>query len=289
MWGHGAVDFAGSGVVHAIGGWVALAGAIVLGPRVGKFKDGKPQIIPAHNIPMALIGCFILAFGWFGFNPGSTLGASGGGNLRIGVIATNTMLASAAGAFAALILIQLKTKKFDPGMACNGMLAGLVAITCPCAFVNSFGAVALGAIAGLLVVISCQVVERCGVDDPVGAVSVHGVCGLWGLLSLGIFADGSFGGGWNSGAAAGVAGILYDHTRNGTGQLLAQVLDCVVNVAWAFGTAFIFFKIQNALTPGGIRAKREDEIGGMDIPEMGVLAYPGAYADEASEPAAVPT
>jgi Amt family ammonium transporter len=153
MWGHGAVDFAGSGVVHAIGGWTALAGAIVLGPRIGKFKNGKPVTIPGHNIPMALIGCFILAFGWFGFNPGSTLGASGGGNLRIGVIATNTMLASAAGAFASLLLIHFQTKKFDPGMACNGMLAGLVAITCPCAFVDSFGAVALGAIAGLIVVL----------------------------------------------------------------------------------------------------------------------------------------
>lgn len=284
IWGHGAVDFAGSGVVHAIGGWTALAGAVVLGPRIGKFVNGKAVTIPGHNIPMALIGCFILAFGWFGFNPGSTLGASGGGNLRIGVIATNTMLASAAGAFAALILIQLKTKKFDPGMACNGMLAGLVAITCPCAFVNSFGAVALGAIAGLLVVFSCQIVERMGVDDPVGAVSVHGTCGLWGLLSLGIFGDGSFGSGWNSGSSAGVAGILYDHTMNGWGQLLAQVLDCCVNFAWAFGVAFIFFKIQNALTPGGIRAKKGDEIGGMDIPEMGVLAYPGAYGEPTEVP-----
>jgi Amt family ammonium transporter len=278
--GHGAVDFAGSGVVHAIGGWTALAGAIVLGPRIGKYKDGKPQVIPAHNIPMALIGCFILAFGWFGFNPGSTLGASGAGNLRIGVIATNTMLASAAGAFASLMIIHFQTKKFDPGMACNGMLAGLVAITCPCAFVDSFGAVALGAIAGIIVVFSCQIVEKMGVDDPVGAVSVHGVCGIWGLISLGIFGDGTFGQSWNGGSTAGVAGILYDHSSNGTGQLLAQLVDSAVNIAWSFGVAFVFFKIQNALTPGGIRAKREDEIGGMDIPEMGVLAYPGLYGDQ---------
>jgi Amt family ammonium transporter len=290
MWGHGAVDFAGSGVVHAIGGWTALAGALVLGPRLGKFRNGKPVAIPAHNIPMALIGCFILAFGWFGFNPGSTLAASGGGALRIGVIATNTMLASAGGAFAALMLIKIQTKKFDPGMACNGMLAGLVAITAPCAFVSSVGAVALGAIAGIIVVFSCQNLEKMGIDDPVGAVSVHGTCGLWGLMSVGIFADGTYGSAWNGGAAAGVAGILYDHTGNGWGQLLAQTLDCAVNFIWAFGVAFIFFKVQNALTPGGIRSTPEEERVGLDIPEMGVLAYPGLYGDTPAvepEPVAV--
>jgi Amt family ammonium transporter len=280
MWhwglGAGAVDFAGSGVVHAIGGWTALAGAIVIGPRVGKFLNGdktKPQVIPGHNIPMALIGTFILAFGWFGFNPGSTLGASGGGNLRIGIVATNTMLASAAGAFAAIMYWWMKTGKPDPGMAANGMLAGLVAITAPCAFVNPVGAVILGAIAGVLVVISIVNVEKMGIDDPVGAVSVHGTCGIWGVMSVGLFADGTYGGAWNGSAVKGVTGIFYGSA--GWGQLASQTIDSFVNFAWAFCISYIFFKVQDAVM--GIRSKKEDEIEGLDIPEMGVHAYPGLY------------
>ena len=182
--GHGHVDFAGSSVVHMIGGVAALAGAIVLGPRLGKFKDGKPMAIPGHHIPMAVVGTFILAFGWFGFNAGSSLA---GTDLRIGVIATNTMLASAAGAFSSMIYMWMRYGKPDISMMCNGMLAGLVAITAPCAFVTAPSAVLIGAIAGILVCISVFFVERTlKVDDPVGAFSVHGVNGAWGVLSLGL-------------------------------------------------------------------------------------------------------
>lgn len=280
--GHGAVDFAGSGVVHAIGGWTALAGSIVLGPRIGKFINGKPQPIPGHNIPMALLGTFILAFGWFGFNPGSTLGASGGGNLRIAVIATNTMLASASGAFITLLYWWRRYGKPDPSMAANGMLAGLVAITAPCAFVDSIGAIIIGAIAGILVALSVPIVEKCGVDDPVGAVSVHGTCGIWGVLSVGIFADGSYGAGWNTVGASsymhtagqGVTGLLHGDT----GQFLAQVIDSVVNIVWAFCSAWVFFTLQKKFM--GIRSEAQHEIDGLDLPEMGALAYPSTIFDE---------
>lgn len=274
--GHGAVDFAGSGVVHSTGGWTALAGAIVLGPRLGKFINGRPQPIPGHNIPMALLGTFILAFGWFGFNPGSTLGASGGGNLRISVIATNTMLAGSAGALVEILYWWWRYGKPDPSMAANGMLAGLVAITAPCAFVDSVSAVSIGAIAGVLVAVSVPIIERFGVDDPVGAVSVHGICGVWGVLAVGIFADGAYGAGWNGVGATtymnianrGVTGLLYGDT----GQFFAQAIDAVVVILWSFGTAFAFFTLQKKIM--GIRSAEEDELQGLDLPEMGALAYP---------------
>ncbi|MDO8734866.1 MAG: ammonium transporter, partial [Elusimicrobiota bacterium] len=201
--GHGHVDFAGSSVVHMTGGMIALVGAWIVGPRLGKFnRDGSANAILGHNIPMAVIGTFILAFGWFGFNAGSTLA---GTDLRIGVIAVNTMLASATGAVAATIWMwMVRTKKPDPSMMCNGMLAGLVAITAPCAFVNSVSACIIGLIAGVLVVESVYFIEgKLKLDDPVGAISVHGVNGLWGCLALGLFADGSYGDGWQ-----GVAGTV---------------------------------------------------------------------------------
>ena len=274
--GHGAVDFAGSGVVHSIGGWTALAGAIVLGPRIGKFINGRPQPIPGHNIPLALLGTFILAFGWFGFNPGSTLGASGGGNLRIAVIATNTMLAGSAGAMITLLYWWKRYGSPDPSMCANGMLAGLVAITAPCAFVDSLGAVAIGAIAGILVSVAVPIVEKFGVDDPVGAVSVHGVNGVWGILAVGIFADGKYGQGWNTVGAStymnvagrGVSGLIVGDT----GQFLAQVIDAVVSISWAFVLAWVFFTIQKKTM--GIRSNPEHEVAGLDLPEMGALAYP---------------
>ncbi len=275
--GHGAVDFAGSGVVHAVGGFVALAGAMVLGPRIGKYnKDGKPNAIPGHDLPMALIGTFILAFGWFGFNPGSTLGAAGGGNLRIGVIATNTMLASAGGAFAALLFWKMRFGKYDPSMSANGMLAGLVAITAPCAFVTSWAAVVIGLIAGGLVCASVLFIEKRGVDDPVGAVSVHGVCGIWGVLSVGLFADGTFGAGWNGVGAAsylgvagrGVTGLFYGDPS----QLIAQIIDAAVCILWSFGSAYIFFSLQKKFMR--IRVHPEEEMAGLDMPEMGAYAYP---------------
>ena len=193
--GHGAVDFAGSGVVHAMGGVIGLGGAIVLGPRIGKYgPDGKPRAIPGHNIPLAILGTFILAFGWFGFNPGSTLS---GTDLRISAVVVNTLLASATGAMATMFFLMGTGKKPDPSMMLNGMLAGLVAITAPCAFVDTWAACVIGAVAGVLVVLSVNFFDSIGVDDPVGAISVHGANGLWGVISVGIFATGKYGAGWN--------------------------------------------------------------------------------------------
>src|SRR5438445_269544 len=193
--GHGHVDFAGSSVVHLQGGVIALIFAWMIGPRIGKYnKDGSINPMPAHNIPMAILGTLILAFGWFGFNPGSTLS---GTDLRIAVVATNTMLASATGCLAACLWMWWRKGKPDPSMACNGMLAGLVAITCPCAFVTATGACALGLVSGFLVVESVFFFDKIGIDDPVGAISVHGINGAWGCLSLGLFGDGKYGQGWN--------------------------------------------------------------------------------------------
>src|SRR5882724_7265472 len=193
--GHGHVDFAGSSVVHLQGGVIALIFAWLIGPRIGKYnKDGSINPMPAHNIPMAILGTLILAFGWFGFNPGSTLS---GTDLRIAVVATNTMLASATGCLAACLWMWWRKGKPDPSMACNGMLAGLVAITCPCAFVTGTGACALGLVSGFLVVESVFFFDKIGIDDPVGAISVHGINGAWGCLSLGLFGDGAYGQGWN--------------------------------------------------------------------------------------------
>ncbi|MEW6511086.1 MAG: ammonium transporter [Bacteroidota bacterium] len=263
--GHGHVDFAGSSVVHMVGGIAALAGALVLGPRIGKYnKDGTSNAIPGHNIPMAIIGTFILAFGWFGFNPGSTLA---GNDLRIAVVATNTMLASAAGALVATITMWLKFKKPDPSMMANGMLAGLVAITAPCAFVSAPAAVLIGAVAGYLVVAAVFIIDhRVRVDDPVGAVAVHGVNGCWGVLSLGIFADGSYGEGWN-GVSGTVRGLLYGDP----GQFVAELIGCVVCFAFVFGTMYGFFKLSDRLF--GIRVAEKDEIEGLDLPEMGIKGY----------------
>src|SRR5439155_25790388 len=190
--GHGHVDFAGSSVVHLTGGVIAFFGAKMLGARRGKYNaDGTPNPIPGHNIPLAVGGTFILCFGWFGFNSGSTLAGS---DLRIGVIATNTMLAGAAGSITAMLYMWLKYGKPDPSMLANGALAGLVAITAPCAFVTAPSAVLIGGLAGVLVCASVFFVERSlKVDDPVGAISVHGTCGLWGILALGLFADGTYG------------------------------------------------------------------------------------------------
>src|SRR5260221_5411711 len=186
--GHGHVDLAGSSVVPMTGGVAAFVGAKMMGPRIGKYnEDGSPNPIPGHNIPMALLGTFILAFGWFGFNPGSTLS---GTDTRISIIAVNTMLASASGAFAACVYVWSRYGKPDPTWLANGMLAGLVAITAPCAFVGAPAAIAIGAIAGVLVVWSAMFIEQTlKIDDPVGASSVHGTCGAWGVISLGIFAN----------------------------------------------------------------------------------------------------
>jgi ammonium transporter, Amt family len=264
--GHGHVDFAGSSVVHMVGGVAALAGAIVIGPRLGKYtKDGESVAIPGHDLPMAIAGTFILAFGWFGFNPGSTLA---GGDLRIGIVAVNTMLAGTGGALAALFYVWKRLGKPDPSMIVNGLLAGLVAITAPCAFVNSVSAVVIGALAGLIVVESVLFIDRVlKIDDPVGAISVHGVCGAFGVLSVGIFSDGAYGDGWN-GVPGTVKGLLYGDAS----QLMAQAVGTLTCIVWVFVTFFVFFKVVEATM--GNRVSAETELEGLDIPEMGALAYP---------------
>ncbi|CAF0698142.1 ammonium transporter [Candidatus Methylacidithermus pantelleriae] len=323
--GHGHVDFAGSSVVHECGGVIALVGAWLLGPRLGKFgSDGKPRPIPGHNIPFAMLGTFILAFGWFGFNPGSTLA---GTDLRVAVIATNTMLASAAGAVAAALVMWIWFGKPDPSMMCNGMLAGLVAITAPCAFVNAQGAVLLGAIAGVLVVASVFFVERVlKVDDPVGAVSVHGTCGAWGVLSLGLFANGSYGAGWagvhklfkngalqviiNDGSAetvkkynelvaqgwtdqgvTGLLGPLFGASYADAGQFFAECIGALTCFVAVGALSFVWFKLSDRIIP--MRSKPEAEVSGLDVPEMGAEAYPDYQVIDRSspkvEPSAIPS
>jgi len=264
--GHGHVDFAGSSVVHMVGGVTALAGAMVLGPRIGKYnKDGTANPIPGHNIPMGLLGCFILAFGWFGFNPGSTLA---GTDLRIAVVAVNTMLASASGALAAMAYMWIRFGKPDPSMIANGFLAGLVAITAPCAFVSSFWAFVIGLVAGVLLCWGVFFVENSlKVDDPVGAIAVHGVNGAWGVISLGIFADGTYGDGFN-GVEGTVRGLLY----GGGSQLAAQVVGTLTCFGFIFSISWVFFKAMDMVM--GMRVSAEEEMEGLDVPEMGVHGYP---------------
>jgi Amt family ammonium transporter len=277
--GAGYVDFAGSGVVHAVGGVAGLAGAIVIGPRIGKYKDGKAQTIPGHHVPMAMLGCFILLFGWFGFNAASTLAAT---DVQFATVATNTAIAGAFGAVVAMFVMMRKTGKPDPGMMVNGMLAGLVAITAPCAFTSPAWSAVIGSIAGVLVIYAANFIENTlKVDDPVGAIAVHGVCGTFGVLAVGIFANGSYGGGWNGSDVTAVEGVVAGEWS----QLGAQALGAGVIWTVILGVAFAFFKIQNAVMKGGIRPTAEIEVAGMDLPEMGALAYPEfEFAIEASDP-----
>ncbi|MDD2271290.1 MAG: ammonium transporter [Desulfuromonadaceae bacterium] len=264
--GHGHVDFAGSSVVHLTGGVCALAGAMVIGPRIGKFnKDGSPNPIPGHHIPMAIVGCFILAFGWFGFNAGSTLA---GTDLRIAVVATNTMLAGAAGAFTSWVYMWIRYGKPDISMSANGLLAGLVAITAPCAFVTAPVAVLIGGIGGILCTLSVFFVERTmKIDDPVGAISVHGVNGAWGVLALGLFADGKYGDGFN-GVKGTVTGLFYGDS----GQFIAQCIGTATNIVYVFVISWIFFKILDKVV--GLRVPRDQELEGLDQFEVSVSAYP---------------
>jgi Amt family ammonium transporter len=269
--GHGYVDFAGSGVVHSVGGWMALAGAIVLGARIGKFnKDGSPNFIPGHNMTFALLGCFILAFGWFGFNPGSTLAASGSGALRIGIIAVNTMLAGAASSLSCMLYMWWSRGKPDPTMTANGILAGLVAITAPSGFVSPVSAVIIGLIAGVLVCWAVWFFDNVAkVDDPVGAISVHGVNGAWGVLAAGLLADGTsnYGGSWN-GVTGNVTGLFFGDP----GQFVAQIIGVVACFVYVGGLSYIFFRIVDRVI--GMRTTPEAELGGLDIPEMGAWGYP---------------
>ena len=272
---HGYVDFAGSTVVHGIGGFCAMALSIVLGPRLGKFgRDGKPRAFPAHNIVYVVIGTFILLFGWMGFNPGSTLGAT---DLRIGVVAINTNLAAIMGSATAMLFWYWKFGKPDITMACNGMLAGLVAITAPCAFVGPTSAAIIGVLAGLVVCLGVLFNDNVTkIDDPCGAISVHGFCGVLGAVSLGLFADGTYGAGWNGVGATsylgkagqGVTGLFYGDTT----QFLTQLMGAGIMVVWAFGATFIVFKTVNALK--SMRVSKEVELEGLDVPEFGLLAYP---------------
>lgn len=264
--GHGVLDFAGSSVVHMTGGVAALAGAIIIGPRLGKFRpDGTPVAMPGHHIPMALAGCLVLAFGWFGFNAGSTLA---GGDLRISVVAVNTMLASAGGAMSAMMYMWLRYGKPDISMAANGLLAGLVAITAPCAFVTPISSVIIGLIAGVLLCVSVLFVECVlKLDDPVGAISVHGVNGAWGMLALGLFADGSYGDKLN-GVEGAVKGLFYGDG----GQFVAQCIAVCVNFVFVFVVMFIFFKLSDKIAK--IRVPAEVEQEGLDMAEVAVIGYP---------------
>src|SRR6478609_4298642 len=272
--GHGAVDFAGSGVVHLQGGALAVITAWMIGPRIGKFVNGQPQAILPHHIPMVQVGTFILAFGWFGFNAGSSLAGTDG---RIGIVAVNTMLAGMAATLSGVVYMWNVYGKPDPSMMCNSMLAGLVAITSPCAFVSPMGAFIIGAVAGVLVVWSVFFVERMGIDDPVGAISVHGANGLWGLLSVGLFADGTYGAGWNGVGASqymgqvgrGVTGLFYGDPS----QLVAQCIEAGTAIAWnVLAGGSIFWLVGKLI--GGNRVSAEVEMAGLDVPEMGVPGYP---------------
>lgn len=264
--GHGVVDFAGSAVVHAMGGMLALAGAIVIGPRIGKFKkDGTSRAFPGHDIPMAIIGTIILFFCWFSFNAGSTLSSS---DFRLSVVATNTMISGAVGGLFAMFYMWGKYGKPDPSMTANGSLAGLVAITAPCAFVDAAASCIIGLIAGLLVCLAVPFVEnKLKLDDPVGAISVHCVNGLWGVLSVGLFADGKYGDGIN-GVSGGVRGLFYGDPS----QFVAQLIAVAMLFLWGFGISYLFFRVLDKTW--GLRVDPQDEIEGLDIPEMGVLAYP---------------
>ncbi len=269
--GHGYCDFAGSGVVHAVGGLTALACAMILGPRIGKFnRDGTPNAIPGHDLVLVLAGCFILAFGWFGFNPGSTLGASGNGALRIGSVAVNTMLAGCTASFSALLYMWMRYGKPDASMAVNGMLAGLVAITAPSGFVNPFASAVIGWMAGIFVCLAVEFFDRVPkIDDPVGAMSVHGVNGIWGVIAVGLFADGrsNYGGSWN-GVAGGVRGLFYGDAS----QLTAQLLGVATLLGVVFTLSFLWNWLVDVVV--GQRCQPKAELAGLDIPEMGALCYP---------------
>ncbi len=263
--GHGHVDFAGSSVVHMTGGVLALVLGKMIGPRIGKYTaDGKVNPIPAHNIPQVMVGTFILAFGWFGFNAGSTLS---GMDSQLAIVAVNTMLAGATGAFAAFLFVKARWGKADPSWLANGMLAGLVAITAPCAFVSAWAAALIGAVAGVLVIVAALFIDtRLKIDDPVGASAVHGVNGAWGIVALGLFANGGYGDGFN-GVAGKVTGLLYGDAS----QLLAQLVGIAANLLWVAPVGALAFWIIGKLV--GNRIGAEDEVNGADLGEMGVLGY----------------
>ncbi len=281
--GTGFHDFAGSTVVHTIGGMVALAGSIILGPRLGrKFKrDGGGPMLP-HDLTIAASGALLLWFGWYGFNPGSTLSAMDFEG--IGRVATNTTLAACAAGLTAMIYAYIPNRKWDVSFTINGFLAGLVAITCPCYWVSPTGAILLGGIAGVVVVAGVELLEWLRIDDPIGAVPVHGMCGIWGTLSLGLFACGKYG---STGPVApdnsvALKGLLYG---GGTQLLVAQALGSLIITSSTFVAAYAVMYLVNAT--GTLRVSREGELYGLDLHEHGISAYPEYVISSAGTPSGV--
>ncbi len=266
--GHGAVDYAGSSVVHLQGGSLAFITCLMIGPRIGKYDaEGNPRPIFGHHVPMMMLGTFILAFGWFGFNAGSSLS---GTTDRIGLIATNTMIASASATAAACFYMWKMYGKPDPSMMCNGMLGGLVAITAPCAFISPACAFLIGIIAGIFVVWAVLYFEKKQIDDPVGAISVHGIAGLWGIIAVGLFANGTYGDGYNN-VSGNVIGLFYgNHSFK---QLIAQLISAVTCIVWNLAVGgLVFYSIGRFLRSN--RVSPSIELAGLDIPEMGAPGYP---------------
>jgi Amt family ammonium transporter len=262
----GMIDFAGSTVVHSVGGFSALAGAMVLGPRLGKYnKDGSSNAIPGHNIALSFLGVFILWFGWFGFNPGSTLSAS---SPAIATIAVNTAIAAAAGAFSAMVFVWITYKKPDASMTLNGALAGLVGITAGCAVVSPVSAIIIGLLCGVIVCISINLFDKkFRIDDPVGAISVHGICGVFGTLFVGLFAQSEYA------SLAGFEGVNGLFFGGGGSLLLTQFIGVLSVFAWTLGLMFALFFIMKKTV--GLRVSREEELKGLDIEEHGMEAYGG--------------
>lgn len=258
--GGGFRDFAGSTVVHSVGGWAALMGAILLGPRIGRFsKDGRVNFIPGHSVSMFALGIFILWLGWFGFNPGSQLAIAGGNADAVALVAANTNIAAAAGAVTALLTAWARGGKPDIAAAMNGVLAGLVAITAPCAFVTPLDSVIIGAVSGPIMVFGNVFLEKLKIDDPVGAIPVHLMNGVWGTLAIGLFAS-----------QGGLTGLF---AGGGFGQLIIQIIGVVACGAWTAGTTFVlFFAIKKTI---GLRVSTHEEMVGLDILEHGSAAYPG--------------
>jgi Amt family ammonium transporter len=263
-------DFAGSTVVHTIGGFVALAGAIVLGPRLGRtFKrDGGGPMMP-HDLTIAASGGLLLWFGWYGFNPGSTLSAMDFEG--IGRVAANTTLAACAAGLTAMFAAYTMSKKWDVSFTVNGFLAGLVAITCPCYWVSPTGSIILGGIAGVIVVLGVELLEYLRIDDPIGAVPVHGICGIWGTLSLGLFAAGKYGatGPIAPDNSAPLTGLFYG---GGFKLFEAQCIGSAIVTVSTFAVSMILMYAVNAM--GVLRVSREGELHGLDLHEHGISAYP---------------
>lgn len=251
-------DFAGSAIVHMTGGMASIMGAYFLGPRKGKYSaEGKPMAIPGHSIPFAILGCFILLIGWYGFNPGSYLGA----DPAIGLIAVNTTLGAAAGAVVAMIVTWLRDGKPDVAMTGNGLLAGLVGVTAGCWVINGLGAIIIGAVAGAIVVYSVSFWDRRKIDDPVGAISVHGICGAFGTIAVGLF------------SAVEVEGVVKKGLfyGGGTSQLVSQLIGVVSIAAFVLASSgLLFFTIKKTV---GLRVSEQEEIEGLDVHEHGVPGY----------------